>query len=187
MNWLRNEIIDGLNLLMVSRLNFKPPLTEFPDLVTAWGDAFFFKSNRQWTEQTHAHRVRHAFRRANAELTDWPAPAAVIALMPPANPIKANNQLEHKRGKMPENIKSLWHTALHEQLAKEEEEKRLRTEEMKNRTAEMFAKVSETLSSEEELGLFKRQFQLMLTAHNSDLTRLLRLILTTEQCLQIKL
>jgi hypothetical protein len=80
--WLIAEIADGLQRLVVLRLEGAPAADAIEGTVLAWADALAARA--LWIEERDKHRLREAFRQLAAHATRWPAPAHLLEHLPPA-------------------------------------------------------------------------------------------------------
>lgn len=84
--WLHNLLLDGMDQLLLLRLDFSPAPEEIPSLLEGWKNTFW--QNRNWTE-ADTPRIQKAFMKTASECTKWPAPAMVIK-----NVERLNNTLD---------------------------------------------------------------------------------------------
>lgn len=87
---LYNELLDGLQLMLALRLSGAPAADTVAATATAWEMAL--SHGRAWDEAADQGRFQTAFRQMAAEMTWWPAPADLLARLPPRPPPK---QLAH--------------------------------------------------------------------------------------------
>lgn len=79
--WMVAEVAEGLQRLMVLRLEGTPPADAIDGVVLAWVDALRVRSV-DWHEALDAPRVRQAFRSLAAHALRWPAPAQLWEHLP---------------------------------------------------------------------------------------------------------
>lgn len=79
--WLIAEVAEGIQRLLVLRLDGCPPADAVEAVALAWVDALLVRGGR-WDEHRDAPRIRTAFRRLAAHAERWPAPAAVWQYLP---------------------------------------------------------------------------------------------------------
>ncbi|TCS70695.1 hypothetical protein EDC61_11422 [Sulfuritortus calidifontis] len=79
--WLVAEVAEGIQRLLVLRLDGCPPADAVEAVALAWADALIVRGVA-WDEALDAPRLREAFRRLAAHCTRWPAPAAIWEHMP---------------------------------------------------------------------------------------------------------
>lgn len=79
--WLRNSIIEGLQTLLVLRLNGTPAVDTITAVAEVW-IAVFNSQPIKWSEQQDADRIRQGFLKAAGTLKDWPAPSQVLNCLP---------------------------------------------------------------------------------------------------------
>jgi hypothetical protein len=89
MDWLRNEVVEGLQALLALRLNGAPAADMVVLTANIWEQAFEQKLGRNAIEEVDAPRIRAGFRFLFPRLREWPAPADVIESMPSRPPRKA--------------------------------------------------------------------------------------------------
>jgi hypothetical protein len=84
-NWLRNEIIEGIQRLTALRLRNCPGTDLLPGTVEVWFDVI---SSRPvtWDQRLDSERIKTAFRELCATIDHWPTPADLIRVMPPRKP-----------------------------------------------------------------------------------------------------
>jgi hypothetical protein len=75
------EVAEGLQRLLVLRLEGTPPADAIDGVVLAWCDALLVRG--RWEEAPDAPRIRQAFRLLAAHATRWPAPANLWEHIPP--------------------------------------------------------------------------------------------------------
>jgi hypothetical protein len=81
--WLRLEISAGLQALVAQSLKFQPAA----EMITMNADVWFVALRRSLTVETvDTPRIRKGFVRLFTEVTEWPAPKQLIALMPSRPP-----------------------------------------------------------------------------------------------------
>lgn len=86
--WLVAEVAEGIQRLLVLRLDGAPPADAVEAVALAWVDALLVRGGA-WVEHMDAHRVREAFRRMAAHVDSWPPPAKIFEFMPARQPKKA--------------------------------------------------------------------------------------------------
>ena len=74
--WLVAEVAEGVQRLLVMRLEGCPSVDTVQAVALAWADAIWLRAGR-WTAEHDAPRLRQAFRALAAHATRWPAPADV--------------------------------------------------------------------------------------------------------------
>jgi hypothetical protein len=79
--WLVAEVAEGLQRLLVLRLEGTPPADAIDGVVLAWCDALLVRG--RWEQAPDAPRIRQAFRSLAAHAMRWPAPANLWEHMPP--------------------------------------------------------------------------------------------------------
>jgi len=82
MVWFKDAVISGLQMLLALRLRNAPSAETTQALTKVWLAAL---SSRpiQWDETQDLPRLKKAFTELAARSTHWPAPADLIAAMPP--------------------------------------------------------------------------------------------------------
>lgn len=90
--WLVAEVAEGIQRLLVLRLDGCPPADAVEAVALAWADALLVRG--RWEQQRDAPRLRQAFRSLAAHVQRWPAPAEVWLHLPPApEPLRLNPPL----------------------------------------------------------------------------------------------
>lgn len=86
--WLVAVVAEGIQRLLVLRLEGCPAADAVEAVALAWADTFMVRGGR-WEETLDAPRIREAFRHLAAHATRWPAPAELWQYMParPAPPL----------------------------------------------------------------------------------------------------
>ena len=72
--WLQALVAEGLQRLLVLRLDGAPAADMAEGVMLAWLDALLVR-NSNWQQDADAARVREAFRSLAASAQRWPAPA----------------------------------------------------------------------------------------------------------------
>lgn len=85
-DWLKQEVVSGLQALIALRLNGAPAADTVVLTAEIWQLAFHRHLGKSAIEEIDAPRIREAFESQFPKLREWPAPAAVIAAMPPRPP-----------------------------------------------------------------------------------------------------
>jgi len=85
--WLVNEVADGLAALMALRLRNAPAEDTIELTADIWEQAFMRRLGVA-VEPLDAPRIAEGFRRIFPTVTEWPAPAQVMGLMPGRPPQK---------------------------------------------------------------------------------------------------
>lgn len=80
--WLNNLVIEGLQLLLVLRLQNAPAADAVVATATAW-QLVLWHCGITWCEDTDTPRVRAAFRGLAKHADRWPAPAHLLRELPP--------------------------------------------------------------------------------------------------------
>lgn len=79
--WLVAEVAEGVQRLLVLRLEGCPSADTVQAVALAWADAIWIRAGR-WTPEQDAPRLRQAFRALAAHATRWPAPAQLWEHLP---------------------------------------------------------------------------------------------------------
>lgn len=80
--WLVAEVAEGVQRLLVLRLEGYPSADTVQAVALAWADAIWIRAGC-WTLEQDAPRLRQAFRALAAHATRWPAPAQLWEHLPP--------------------------------------------------------------------------------------------------------
>ena len=97
----------GLQHFLFLRLPGLPPAETIAGTAHAWADAFWCLNNTAWDKDLDAPRIAAAFRIAASQVERFPAPKAVIAVMPPRPPQQALPLPEMSEEKRRANLKRL--------------------------------------------------------------------------------
>ena len=89
-----HEIINGIELLLAARLRWAPVQPEDIERTGAAWLVAVAAAPVAWDDQRDPPRIRQAFARLAGTALEWPAPAAMLALLPPLLPPLA---LAHNR------------------------------------------------------------------------------------------
>lgn len=89
-----DEIINGIELLLAARLRWAPVQPEDIERTGAAWLVAVAAAPVAWDDQRDPPRIRQAFARLAGTALEWPAPAAMLAMLPPLLPPLA---LAHKR------------------------------------------------------------------------------------------
>lgn len=96
--FVRDEILTGLQKLMMLRPDGAPPNSGIKLTASVWMEAIA-SLPVNWDERLDAGRIGQGFSRLLAEIERWPTPKMLIERLPPRpEPLK----LEHKRRLTPE-------------------------------------------------------------------------------------
>lgn len=79
--WMMAAVAEGLQRLLVLRLEGTPPVDAIEGAALAWCDALLVRGGC-WDQALDAPRIRHAFRRLAAHAVRWPAPAQLWEHLP---------------------------------------------------------------------------------------------------------
>jgi hypothetical protein len=79
--WLVAEVAEGIQRLLVLRLDGCPPADAVEAVALAWADALMTR-RIAWDEELDAPRLRQAFRLLAAQAARWPAPVALWDVLP---------------------------------------------------------------------------------------------------------
>lgn len=79
--WLRNEVISGVQRLLLLSLPRGPALDAIEGVVLAWSDALICWPI-DWEREADTPRLRQAFRLLAASVREWPAPVQLRELLP---------------------------------------------------------------------------------------------------------
>lgn len=85
--WMRSEVVEGLQRLVALALPGQPPAETIALTAAAWCEALLH-TPIDWQQQADAKRLRAAFDALLPTVERWPAPAALLRLLParPAAP-----------------------------------------------------------------------------------------------------
>ena len=81
-DWLRNEVVTGLQRLILLALDGGPALDSIEGVAMAWVDACQCWPIA-WEREADAPRLRQAFRVLAATARRWPAPVQLREALPP--------------------------------------------------------------------------------------------------------
>jgi hypothetical protein len=84
--WLLALVAEGLQRLLVLRLEGAPSADTIEGVSLAWADALL-QRNPRWQAQRDAERIRQAFRALAARAQRWPAPAQWFEHLEPLPPL----------------------------------------------------------------------------------------------------
>lgn len=84
MDWLKAEILTGVQRLLCLGLEGQPAAEVIPGTVGAWCEAL--ESSRAWCPQRDPPRIRTAFTALLRTRTRWPTPADFLTALPTVNP-----------------------------------------------------------------------------------------------------
>jgi len=181
MDWLRDAVIDGLQRLLVLRLQNSPAEDTLEAVAEIWIEVFL-SQRIIWVEKLDQVRIAKAFLKATATFERWEAPAKVLQLLPKRNEAIALPAQQQKYSPMPSNIKEVLDEALYaEDRRKAAEKKRLQDEEDEKRR-----KAKELVEQELDPYIIKQFFQILVGKHKS-LKIALKDILTPEQLNEINI
>lgn len=79
--WMLYEVAEGLQRLVVLRLEGAPAADAIGGVAMAWCDALLVRG-LHWDEALDRPRIRQAFRELAAHVTRWPAPAQLWMYLP---------------------------------------------------------------------------------------------------------
>lgn len=80
-DWAYNQMIDGLQKLLVLRLQGAPPADTITALAAVWEEALT-PITRHWQSKTDHNRLPEAFRRVMQQSSKWITPAQLIEQIP---------------------------------------------------------------------------------------------------------
>ena len=80
--WLVAEVAEGIQRLLLLRLEGCPSVDAVEAVALAWADAVWVRAGR-WTQAQDAPRLRQAFRSLAAHARRWPAPVEIWDHLPP--------------------------------------------------------------------------------------------------------
>lgn len=81
-DWLRNEVVSGLQRLLLLNLESGPALDSIEGVAMAWVDACQVWPIA-WEREADAPRLRQAFRVLAASCRRWPSPVQLREALPP--------------------------------------------------------------------------------------------------------
>lgn len=82
MQWIREEVGNGLQALLSLRLKNTPAEDMIELTADIWVQAFSETLGSWAVEELDAHRIREGFRKAFPKIREWPAPIDIIEQMP---------------------------------------------------------------------------------------------------------
>lgn len=87
-DWAYNQMIDGLQKLLVLRLQGSPPADTISALAAVWEEALT-PITWAWQPETDGERLPIAFRQLIRQAEKWMQPAQLIKQIPPRNTLTA--------------------------------------------------------------------------------------------------
>ena len=87
-DWAYNHMIDGLQKLLVLRLQGSPPADTISALAAVWEEALT-PITWAWQPETDGERLPIAFRQLIRQAEKWTQPAQLIKQIPPRNTLTA--------------------------------------------------------------------------------------------------
>nr|DAQ93020.1 MAG TPA: hypothetical protein [Caudoviricetes sp.] len=87
-DWAYNQMIDGLQKLLVLRLQGSPPADTISALAAVWEEALT-PITWAWQPETDGERLPIAFRQLIRQAEKWTQPAQLIKQIPPRNTLTA--------------------------------------------------------------------------------------------------
>lgn len=95
-DWAYNQMIDGLQKLLVLRLQGAPPTDTISALAAVWEEAL---TPHTWSfdEQLDHNRLPKAFKRVIQHAEKWVQPAQVIREIPPRSESAVSGLIEQKQ------------------------------------------------------------------------------------------
>jgi hypothetical protein len=95
-DWAYNQMIEGLQKLLVLRLQGSPPADAISAVAAVWEEALT-PTTWAWQLETDSERLPAAFRRLIRQADRWAQPAQLIHLIPPRRELPVAGLLENKR------------------------------------------------------------------------------------------
>lgn len=95
-DWAYNQMIDGLQKLLVLRLQGSPPADTIGALAMVWEEALT-PITWAWQPETDGARLPAAFRRLISQAEKWAQPAQLIKQIPPRTEPPVSALIENKR------------------------------------------------------------------------------------------
>lgn len=95
-DWAYNQMIEGLQKLLVLRLQGSPPADTIGALAMVWEEALT-PITWAWQPETDGARLPAAFRRLISQAEKWAQPAQLIKQIPPRQMPPVSALLENKR------------------------------------------------------------------------------------------
>lgn len=80
-DWAYNQMLEGLQKLLILRLQGAPPADTITALAAVWEEALT-PITRHWQSETDHNRLPEAFRRVIQQSSKWVAPAQLIEQIP---------------------------------------------------------------------------------------------------------
>ncbi|MDO4434573.1 MAG: hypothetical protein Q4B82_08355 [Alysiella sp.] len=80
-DWAYNQMLEGLQKLLILRLQGAPPADTITALATVWEEALT-PLTRHWQQDLDSNRLPEAFRRVIQQSSKWVAPAQLIEQIP---------------------------------------------------------------------------------------------------------
>ena len=95
-DWAYNQMIEGLQKLLVLRLQGSPPADTIGALAMVWEEALT-PITWAWQPETDGARLPAAFRRLISQAEKWAQPAQLIKQIPPRTEPPVSALIENKR------------------------------------------------------------------------------------------
>ena len=140
MSWLDNEIIEGIQRLLILRLKNAPALDTIDLLVDTW--VYVFRSQPiDWNEPLDRPRIRQAFLSCMGKIDEFPSPRTVMQYLPArADVLKIENLAP--RSKMPDSIRAIFNTKVNESSQLTPEQRRINIDLEQEHLNELIRKMS---------------------------------------------
>lgn len=95
-DWAYNQMIEGLQKLLVLRLQGSPPADAISGVAAVWEEALT-PTTWAWQPETDGERLPQAFRLLIRQADKWAQPAQLIKQIPPRREMPVAGLLQNKR------------------------------------------------------------------------------------------
>ena len=95
-DWAYNQMIEGLQKLLVLRLQGSPPADAAAAVAAVWEEALT-PVTWSWQPETDGERLPTAFRRLIRQAEKWVQPAQLVKQIPPRRELPVAGLLQNKR------------------------------------------------------------------------------------------
>ena len=104
--WMLNEVVTGLQQLLLLHLPGTPAAETIGGAAQAWANALWC-APKAWDRDLDAPRIATAFRTIGHRLDNFPTPKAILEAMPPRPPLPALPEPEISEAERRENLRRI--------------------------------------------------------------------------------